>query len=502
MSSAQTSTDPPANASRATTAQTARGAVVLLAARLLSTATAIVSTAILARHLDPSAFGLVAMVLPVIALGRAFEEIGLGDATVQHENITHDQISSLFWLNVGAGLALATLFATTAPLLAWFYDSTDVTPIALALAPLFLIAALGAQHRAVLRREFRFRSLAIAQCISVVIGAIVGISAALLDFGVWALVMQNVSAALTLCISHWMNSQFRPRWPRLAAGLRPLVHFGVHQTGTQFLTAITRNIDNILIGRFLGSATLGLYDRAFQLMMLPSSQLNYPLSNAVVPALSRLQRDPEAYRRLYRSACEVVAALAFSLAVFTAAAAPAMVATLLGPHWEGVVPILRALAPCGLLVALNAGTAWVYQSLGRSDRQFRWSLLGTAVSIAAIFAGLPFGVLGVAIALSTARVLLRPFAVMYCFRGTFLSQRDLFESAWRPAVAAGIAGVATWLLDPTQLMAPMRLSIQGATFLTTGVMAIALIPGGFARLQRSRAILTSLRSSSRQGSAT
>ena len=490
------------NPVRATTTQTAHGALVLLSARLASTATAIVSTAVLARHLDPQAFGLVAMVLPVIALGRAFEEIGLGDATVQRQDITGEQISSLFWLNVAAGVLLTALFAACAHWIALFYEATSVMPIALALAPLFFIAALGAQHRAVLRRNFRFRALAIAQCVSVVMGAMLGITAALLNLGVWALVIQNLAAALTLCSLNWWNSEFRPSWPRRAKGLRPLVRFGVHQTGTQFLTAITRNIDNILIGRFLGSATLGLYDRAFQLMMLPSSQLNYPLTSAVVPALSRLQHDPDAYRRLYRSACEVVAALAFSLAVFTAAAAPAMVAVLLGPNWDGVAPVLRALAPCGLLVSLNTGTAWVYQSLGRSDRQFRWSLLGTTVSISAICAGLPYGILGVAIALSTARIILRPFAVMYCFRGTFLSQRDLLESAWRPALAASVAGIATWLADPTELSPVLRLSAQGIVFLGTACVAVVLIPGGFARLQRSRAILMSLRAQNREGQTT
>ncbi|MFZ9915227.1 MAG: polysaccharide biosynthesis C-terminal domain-containing protein, partial [Phycisphaerales bacterium] len=187
------------------------------------------------------------------------------------------------------------------------------------------------------------------------------------------------------------------------------------------------------------------------------------------------------------------ASIAFPAAVFTFAAAPAIVGTLLGAQWSEAAPILRALAPCGLMMSLNAGTAWAYQSLGHTRRQLQWTIVGSGVAIAAIVAGLPWGALGVAIGLSTARVVMRPFGVLYCFRGTFLTSRDLVEPSWRPASAAIAAGIAAYLADPTQLSAPLRLVAQMSVFALVALVAMASIPGGLARLRASRAIIASLR---------
>jgi len=486
-----------------------RGAIAMLFARGFGAVVAIGAAAILARHITPDEYGLVAMALAAIALGRAFEEIGLGDATVQRDRVTDAQVSALFWLNALVGVALTIAFALCAPLIARFYARDDLTPIALALSPIFLLAALGAQPRAVMRRNFRFRALAIAQGASLAIGAIAGISAALAGAGAWALVTQSLVQATALCIGGWLGAcigcRWSPRRPARADGLAPLVRFGLHVTATQLLTRFARNVDNILIGRFIGPIALGLYDRAFQLMSLPATQFNQPISNAVIPALSRLQNDPDAFRRLYRSGAEVVASVAFPIAVFSAAAAPAIIGTVLGPNWLEAAPLLRALAPTGLMVSLNIGTAWAYQSLGRSGRQLRWSLFGTVVTTGAIVAGLPWGALGVAIAVSIARVSLRPFAVAYCFRDTFLRPSDLFESAWRPATAAIIAGFASYAVEfalgADAFAAPIMLALQGVVFLIVGVGALAAIPGGFARIRAARAQIASMRSDQRAARA-
>ncbi|MCE2881075.1 MAG: lipopolysaccharide biosynthesis protein [Planctomycetaceae bacterium] len=473
--------------------RTTRGAATMLAARFASALAGLGATAVLARFISPEEYGLVAMVLAAMALARAFEEVGLGDAMVQRTEVTGAQMSSLFWLNTLSGALLALVFALGAPLLATILGEADLAPFARALAPLFLLSALGAQHRAWLRRHLSFRALALAASGSVLVGALAGIVAAFAGLGPWALVVQQLAAATTLLAATWAASGLRPSRPALAEGLRPLLAYGVSHTGTQLVTAASRNIDTILLGRVAGPAIAGVYDRAFRTMALPATQLNQPVASAVVPALARLQNDPEGYRRLYRGAIECAASIAFPAAVFTFAAAPAIVGTLLGAQWSDAAPILRALAPCGLMMSLNAGTAWAYQSLGHTRRQLQWTILGSSVAIVAIVCGLPWGALGVAIGLSAARVAMRPFGVLYCFRGTFLSSRDLIEPSWRPACAAVVAGAAAYIVDPTQLSAPLRLCVQMSVFVFVALASMALIPGGLARLRASRAIVASLR---------
>ncbi|NCF40782.1 MAG: oligosaccharide flippase family protein, partial [Planctomycetia bacterium] len=338
--------------------RTARGAAVMLLARGLGTALSIGATAVIARFVTPEEFGVVAMVIAILGIARVLEEFGLGDAAIQAERITDGEVTSLAIVNLVAGVGLAAGFMACAPLVAGFYDRPELVSICLALAPLFVFAGLGSQPRAMMRRRFRFRSLAIAQTVSLACAAVTGMVAAIAGLGVWAIVLQHLAGAAALAVGCWIASGWRPRRPAPLASIRPLLGYGLNLGLSQFLNALTRNVDDILIGRWVGPAALGAYGRAFQLMTLPSTQLNQPLTSAVVPALSRLQNDPAGYRRLYRTSVEVIASLAFPLAVFTGVAAPAMVGTLLGPDWSESVPLLRALTPAGLMVSLNVATGW------------------------------------------------------------------------------------------------------------------------------------------------
>ncbi|MFM1823636.1 MAG: hypothetical protein RI967_1902 [Planctomycetota bacterium] len=466
----------------------ARGAAAMIGARVGGTALSLVATAILARFVAPADFGTVAMVTSILALARALEEIGFGEAMVQRERISDAQVSGLFWLNAASGLALTIAFLASAPLVGRFYGRPELVPIALALAPLFLLSALGGQHRAWMRRHFRFRTLALAQMAGVAGGAVAGCGAALAGLGLWALVAQQLAAATALLAASWIGSGFRPSRPARTEGMRPLVAFGSQLALSQMLVALTRNVDSILVGRFVGAAALGAYDRAFQLMSLPGTQLNQPLGAAVVPALSRLQDDPEGYRALYRRALGGAATSAFPVAVFLGVAAPAIVGVLLGPAWSESATLLRALAPTCLLVSLNVATGWVYQSLGRTGTQLAWTVFAAAVTILSMAAGLRYGALGVALSLSASRLALRLPAILICFRGTPLALRDIGAAVWAPATAAIAGGVVALLVDDASWPMVARLLAQAVAFTATTAVAALLLPGRGERLERLRTL--------------
>ena len=474
--------------------RTARGGAVMLLARGFGTAISVAAMAVIARFVSPEEFGVAAMVIAILGIARVLEEFGLGDAAIQAERITEGQVTSLAIVNVVAGVGLAVGFMACSPLVADFYDRPELIPICLALAPLFIFAGIGSQPRAMLRRSFRFRPLAIAQTVSLVCAAVTGMVAAITGLGVWAIVLQHLAGSAALAVATLIASGWRPRRPAPLSSIRPMLGYGVNLGVSQFLNALTRNVDDIIIGRWVGPAALGAYGRAFQLMTLPSTQLNHPLTSAVVPALSRLQRDPDRYRRLYRSSVEVIASLAFPLAVFTGIAAPAMVGTLLGPDWSESVPLLRALTPAGLMVSLNVATGWVYLSLGRTDRQLRWRLVGSLAAITGMVAGLPWGALGVAIGLSSARVVMRIPAMIYCFHGTPLRLLDVGEVIWRSVLASVAGGLAAWCFDPDMLADGFRLLSQFGIFAVTWLIGMVVIPGGIGRLQAGVGLVRGLRS--------
>lgn len=467
----------------------ARGAAAMIGARVGGTLLSLVATAVLARFVAPSDFGTVAMVTSVLALARALEEVGFGEAMVQRERIADAQVSALFWLNATTGLLLTIGFLASAPLIGGFYERPDLVPIALALAPLFLLSALGGQHRAWMRRHFRFRALALAQTTGVAAGAIAGIAAALAGAGLWSLVAQQLAGGAGLLAASWIGSGFRPSRPARVAGMRPLVAFGSQLALSQMLVALTRNVDSILIGRFVGAAALGAYDRAFQLMSLPGTQLNQPLGAAVIPALSRLQHDPEGYRALYRRAVGGAAAIAFPVSVFLGVAAPAIVGVLLGPAWSESAVLLRVLAPTALLVSLNVASGWVYQSLGRTGTQLAWTVFAAIVTIASMAAGLGWGAIGVAAGLTLARLVLRIPALLIAFHGTPLSLADLGAAIRVPAIAAGVGGAAALLVDRAEWPMAARLVVQGATFAAAMLATLLLLPGRDERRAHLRSLL-------------
>ncbi len=487
---------PPAGASHAARRRrselgrsAARGAAALVGARVGGTALSLVATAILARFVAPADFGTVAMVTSILALARALEEIGFGEAMVQRERISEAQVSGLFWLNAASGAALTLAFLASAPLIGGFYGRPELVPIAFSLAPLFLLSALGGQHRAWMRRHFRFKALARAQLAGVAGGAVAGVGAALAGLGLWALVAQQLAGATTLLLASWFGSGFRPSRPARTPGMRPLVAFGSQLALSQMLVALTRNVDSIMIGRFVGPAALGAYDRAFQLMSLPGTQLNQPLGAAIVPALSRLQDDPEGYRALYRRALGGAATIAFPVAVFLGVAAPAIIGVLLGPAWSESATLLRALAPTCLLVSLNVATGWVYQSLGRTGTQLAWTVFAAIVTIASMAVGIRHGALGVALALSASRLALRLPAILICFRGTPLELRDIGAAIGTPALAALAGGAAALLVDDASWPMAVRLLVQATVFAAaTGATAV-LLPGRRERLDRMRTLL-------------
>jgi PST family polysaccharide transporter len=468
--------------------RTTRGAVAMFAARIANNAIMLVSSAIVARILGPDAYGLVAMVTAIMAIAAVLEDFGLGDAAVQREGVTAEQQSALFWINAALGLAVSAAFAACAPLMASFYGRPEIVPIALALSPTFLLAALGGQHRAIARRRFMFRQIATNRVLGAVASAVATTAAALGGLGLWALVIGRLVGAVSGLVHSWRITGWIPGAPRRTEGLGELLGFGGSLVGTQIANTLVRYMDNIAIGRAIGAAGVGVYDRAFNLMALPQTQLNQPLSHSMVPVLARLQSDPEGFRKLYHGGCQMAAAVTFPTSIFLLVAAPAAVGTMYGPKWNESVVVLQALSLGGIFISLNVTIGWVYMSLGRSRRQIVWNLFSSALLIGAIFAGLPHGVLGVAVCLSAMRAALWIPSLLICYRGTFLRLGETIEAMWRPMVASLAAGAAAWFADPTAWSAPTRLCAQAAVFGVAGFGALCVLPGGLALIAQVRSL--------------
>jgi PST family polysaccharide transporter len=369
--------------------------------------------AVLARLLTPREFGLVGMVLGITGLVGLFKGLGLSTATVQRESVTQRQVSNLFWVNVFVSGVLTAVGFGLAPLIARFYHDPRVTAIMMALSLTFVLTGSTVQHQALLTRFMRFRTIAIIEVTSMLFGFVSACALAKAGFGYWALVAQQLIDAATNLVLTWCCSEWRPSMPKQNSGVRPMLSFGLHLTVADFIGLLMANSDTILVGRVFGAEALGFYTRASVLMVRPLRQVLTPINAVLTPVLSRLQSDPERYRRNFIHAYETLALITFSFAAMCLALATPLVLIILGSKWKGVIPLFSAFAVAAVSWPLTEAAFWLFQSQGRGKEQLYNHTLAGAVALASYLIGVHWGPLGVVVALAFASMAIRLPIVYY-----------------------------------------------------------------------------------------
>jgi O-antigen/teichoic acid export membrane protein len=428
-------------------ARAVRGGAATVLGQGVNMALQVGTMIILARLLSPTDYGLQAMVLTLTNFLSLFKDAGLSAASIQRENLTHEEISTLFWINVAVGTFLAILLASVAPLLADFYKEPRLLRITLASASIFVFNSLGVQHIALLNRTMRFGAWVKIDVSANVIGATVAIGMAALGFGYWSLICQNISIPIAAMTGSWIAMPWLPGRARWTPALRSMVRFGGTVTLNSIVTYVAYNTEKVLLGRFWGAASLGLYSRAYQLVSLPVQQLMGAVGAVAFPILSRMQTDAERLRRSYLKSHSVVVAITVPVVISCALFANEIVRILLGEKWIRVALILRLLSPTILVWALINPISWLLRSTGRVVRSLKIALLICPVVILGVVIGLSRGPAGVALGYSLAMVLLAVPAVAWAIHGTGITNRDYWDCIKRPLLAGAIAGVTAWLIQ-------------------------------------------------------
>ncbi len=478
------------------------GAVLITISKLLSLIIGLGATAVIARLVSPADYGLVAMVVSVTALLNVPSDFGLSLVTIQKPSITQEQLSTLFWVNLGIGTALGLVTCGLAPALAWFYQDPRVLPITLATALVFPGFALGVQHEALVKRHMLFRRLACIRLASTGGAAIAGVTTALAGWGYWALVCQTLGMVVASTGSSWLSYRWLPGRPRRCPELRQMLGFGGCLTAHGITGYFSQNMDKVLLGRFVGAYALGLYSTSYMLMSRAMVLSSYTVGEAAIPAMSRVASDPARLRSVYRRMFQFSCLLGLPLCVAGVVWAGDAVAVLLGPKWTQAVPILSMLCLAVVPRMLLACTGWVYVSTGRPGRMLRWQLLYTPAVVLAFAAGLPWGALGVAAGYAVVNWLALVPGFAYCFGGSVFKASD----AIRPAVAplgctlaaitlASLAG--NWLAGEGTspgLHLGLKVLLFTIVYTAASLATVPLVREGFGRLlARLRARRASVR---------
>lgn len=475
---------------------TVRGGAVTILSHGLKFAVGIISTAILARLLTPQDYGLIGMVAVVTNFVSMLKDLGLSYPTVQRAEIDLDQISMLFWVNVGLSAGLVAIMIAIAPLLSWFYAEPRLTMIAVVTAIGFLFSGLSVQHEALLRRQMRFFTLSAIAFVSMVAGYVVGITMAWYGAGYWSLVFSQLTLLGTSAIGIVTLCGWRPGLPRWSADARSMLTFGGQVTAYSIINYISKNLDNLLIGKFWGAQNLGLFSKAGQLVSLPSEQMDEPLATVAVPVLSRLEDSPERYRRVYLRMLEKVMLLTMPAITLVIVSADSVVRLVLGSQWTGASRIVFFFGIAALFQPVLNTMGWLFLSQGRSREMLQWSMINAPISIASIICGLPWGAVGVAASYSLTRVLIvNPLVYWIMGRSGPVRTRDLYGHL-APFVLASIGSFLTCLafrsfvvFDSTIL----NIAASGIVISCTTLAFLLLFPVGRSALLDVKYLLVFLR---------
>jgi len=443
------------------------------------------STIVLARLLTPLDYGLIAMVTAITGFVEMFKDMGLSMATIQKAEINHSQVSTLFWINVTVSFVFVLILAVCAPIISWFYGEPRLTWITFALAGTFLFSGLTVQHHALLSRQMRFTIIAMIQIGSMGIGITVGIVMAFYGAGYWALVGLSITNVLISMVLVWVFCRWRPSLPVRGSGILPMVKFGGHLTGFDIVNYFARNFDNILLGRFWGANILGLYSRAYGIMMLPINQIRVPLNNVAIPALSHIKNDPFRYKSYYIKLITLIAFITMPLMVFLFVCADQVIFLLLGSQWLGTIDIFKILCINAFIQPVSTTWGLVLVSLGQSKRYLSWGIINSVIIVFSFILGLPWGAIGVAAAYTIASYVLLWPSLWYCFRQTPISVKDFWGAIFRPAIASIIMGLVIFAIRSYLINTPEIVTL--VSFFISGILMYNIVfiflPGGWRLLR-------------------
>lgn len=457
-----------------------RGGMVTLLSQGISTAVHLVSTVVLARLLNPEDFGVMSMVAAITAFASLFRDLGLSTAAVQKDRISPALQSNLFWLNVALGALLTGLLSAAAPLVAAFYGRPELRWVTVALSFNFLISSLGTQHGVLLTRRMQFGRKAAAGIGGSILGLGVSIALALQGYRYWALVWGGLSGSVTSVLLLFAVSPFRPTWPSRGTGVLSLVRFGASVTAFNIINYFHRNLDNLLIGKVWGAEALGLYTRAYALLMFPIQAIRNPLNAVAFPAMSKLQHEPNLLRAYYLRVTFLTAWLSMPLTAYLFVSSEAVIELLLGPQWTAAAPIFSCLALAAFIQPASGLAGSLLLSLGQGRRYFQCGLFNLTILSLCFLLGLPWGPTGVALAYAVGNyVVLYPW-LRWAYARSPVTFRDFLVGCAGPAalsaLAAGLALSVKALISPVSPV--LELSVYAAIFGAVCLAALGLSPAG------------------------
>jgi len=406
----------------------------------------IVVLTVLARLLEPRAFGLVAMAGVYIAFVQVFVEQGLGAALVQRRELERAHLDSAFWIAILTSIVLLTISMMVAPWVATLFGEPHLASLVRWLSLGLLASAMNGTQRAILQRELAFRQLAIRSLIAAVIGGVAGITAALLGLGVWSLVIQSLSTVIIGTVVLWRVSHWRPGFRISTTHLRDLWGFSVSVLGINLLTFVNRRSDDLIIGAVLGPVALGYYSVAYGLLRKITNLLVGVTTKVAFPAFARVQDDPARMRRGFYTATRYTSLIAFPAFFGILLVAPELIRGVYGSKWVPSIPVMQILALIGIIHSVFYFNGTVILSAGKPQWRLGLAAVNAVTNVVAFAIAVRWGIVAVAAAYVVRGYVVSPLALWLIHRLIRIEVRVYLRQYIVPLIGSAAMVVTVLLL--------------------------------------------------------
>jgi O-antigen/teichoic acid export membrane protein len=365
-----------------------------------------VISVVLARILGPKVFGLIGMITVFTGLAAIFGDLGLSAAIIQRKELEARHLNAAFWTNLATGASLTAMMVALSPVVAWFYKEPALLTLTAVIGFKYVIDSLCVVQIALLNREMRFQIFAWIQIGSNIISGLVGLGLALCGMGAWSLVGQTLGvSAVTLAVS-WRLGKWRPVFSFELRACKELFSFSAYVLGSGIVNYWARTLDQLIVGRFAGPVALGIYSRAYTLMLMPLNQVSRAIGRVMFPALSAIQDDKPRAKRIYLKSISVIALITFPMMIGLFAVSDHFILALLGDKWAGAIPVFKIFCWVGLLQSISTTAGWIFYSQGRTGTDFALTASFTAFYALAFVIGIHWGIMGVAWAYAIGNLIL------------------------------------------------------------------------------------------------
>lgn len=353
-----------------------------------------IANIILARLLTPNDFGLIGMIMVFIALSNTIVDSGFGAALIQKKEVSQDDYSTIFYVNLIIAVLLFCLLFITAPLISGFYNQIELTNILRFLGIVLILNAFNIIQITKLTKNVDFKKIAKVNVISTVLACIISIVLAINGFGVWSLVVQMISIALFRSLLLWIWNTWRPSMVFSLSSLRNLFGYGSRLLFSALLDTLYTNIQTVIIGKVFTVRDLGFYAQANKMSDVPASTISGVVSQVTFPVFAKLQDDLVKMKNGVQKSLKSLVFLNFPIMVLLIIIARPLFLILFTEKWNDSVPYFQILCMSGMLLALHITNLNILKAIGRSDIFFKLEIIKKIIGIVAIAIGIQYGING------------------------------------------------------------------------------------------------------------